>query len=91
MWFKRSTAVTLAAVVMTLGSSGPAVAMPVRDAGPDATAAPMVVTPADSPRGDAGIGGLTVALLSAGALVAGAAAGFGGAQVAAGRVPLHRH
>ena len=91
MLFKRSTAVTLATVAMTLGASAPALAMPARDAATGSAATPVVVTSAAPSTSQRGIGTLVVVLLSTGALVAGAAAGFGGARVSAGRAPLHRH
>ena len=52
---------------------------------------PVVITSAAPSTSDGGIGTLVVVLLSAGALVAGAAAGFGGAKLSAGRAPLHPH
>jgi hypothetical protein len=91
MSFKRSTAVTLATVAMTLGATGSALAVPVRDVATGNTATPVVVASAAPSTSDAGIGTLVVVLLSTGALVAGAVAGFGGARVSAGRAPLHRH
>jgi|tagenome__1003787_1003787.scaffolds.fasta_scaffold20835355_2 hypothetical protein len=87
---RHTTAITLAAAALTLGTSGPALAMP---AGPDpvsgsAPAALVVASdPGTSQDGD-GLGTLTVVLLASGALVAGAAAGFGGARTSAGRARL---
>jgi len=91
MSFKRSTAVTLATVAMTLGANGSALAMPARDTPTGSAATPVVVTAAAPSTSDGGIATLVVVLLSAGALVAGAAAGFGGAKLSAGRAPLHPH
>lgn len=92
MWFRRSTVLTLATVATTLGAAGPVLAMPAHDdqgAG-DAGDVPAVVLPAaPSPDDGGGLGTLAVVLLSSGALVAGAAAGFGGARASAGRAPLH--
>jgi hypothetical protein len=88
MSFKRSTALTLATVASTLAVSAPALAMPSHDAAL-ATSAPVVLTSSAPSGGDEGTGTLTVLLLSAGALVAGAAAGFGTAKASAGRAPLH--
>jgi hypothetical protein len=87
---KRNTALALAVGGLTLAASGPASAMP---AGPDPvggqTPAPVVVSSPATPLGDAGgLGTLTVVLLSGGALVAGAAAGFGGARVSVRRTTL---
>ena len=90
MSLKTRTAVTLATVAMTLGAGGPALAMPPRDAATVSAAAPVAVTSPAPSSSDGGMGTLAALLLATGALVAGAAAGFGGARVSAGRAPLHR-
>jgi hypothetical protein len=87
---KRNTAISLATAALTLAASGPASAMP---AGPDPAvseaSSPLVVaSPANSVDDGGGLGTLTVVLLSSGALVAGAAAGFGGARVSVRRASL---
>lgn len=89
MSFKRSTAAMLATVAMTLGAGGPAFAMPARDAGVDNGAPPVFVETAGPSTGDGGVDTLAVVLLSTGALLAGAAVGFGGARASAVRTPLH--
>jgi len=91
MSLKRSTAVTLATVAMTLGTTAPALAVPALDAGARSAPAPVIVTSAGPSTGDDGVGTPVVVLLAAGALLAGAAAGFGGAKASAGRTPLHPH
>jgi hypothetical protein len=91
MSFKRSTAVTLATITMTLGAGGPALAMPIHDAPTVSQVVPSEVVPSALPSdSDEGMATLVVVLLSTGALAAGAAAGFGGARVSAARTPLHR-
>ncbi len=91
MSLKRSTAVTLATVAMTLGTTVPALAMPALDAGVATGPTPVIVTSAGPSTGHDGVGTPAAVLLAAGALLAGAAAGFGGARVSAGRAPLHPH
>jgi hypothetical protein len=96
MSFKRITALMLVTAAVTLCAAGSALAMPadshVTAAVPASgqSAAPVFVTssiPAPSDAG--GTGTLLVVLLATGALLAGAAAGFGSARVAAGRGQLH--
>ena len=92
MLFKRSTAMTLATVATTLGVAGPAVAVPAHDPPVGSTGSSTSLTAASpSSTNDEGLDTLAVVLLSTGALVAGAAAGFGGAKASAGRASLHPH
>ena len=90
MSFSRRTAVVLSTAA-ALGPASTAVAMPVRDVpGPVGTAPQAVVRPAAAApvRSGGGTGTLTVVLLSAGALAAGGALGFGGARRREGRATL---
>ena len=96
MSFKRITALVLVTAAVTLCAAGSALAMPADNHAGTAVpssgqgSAPVFITstiPASSDGG--GAGALLIVLLATGALVAGAAAGFGGARVAAGRAQLH--
>lgn len=89
MSLRRSIAVPLATVALTLGTTAPALALPALDAGAPHAPAPVVLQAAGPSTGDQGVATLVVVLLATGALVAGAAAGFGGARVSAGRSSLH--
>jgi len=91
MSLKRSTALTLATAAMTLGSAAPALAMPALDAGVTSAPTPVIVAAAGPSATDEGTGTIAVVLLATGALFAGAAAGFGGGRVSAGRASLHPH
>lgn len=91
MSLRRSIAVPLATVALTLGAAAPASAVPALDAGAPRAAAPVILLSAGPSTGDDGVGTTVVVLLAAGALLAGAAAGFGGAKASAGRTPLHPH
>lgn len=88
MSLRRSTALTLVTVVITLGATVPALAMPARDARGSSIPAAVVLSSPAPPAGHQGVGTLVVVLLATGALLAGAAAGFGGARVSAGRSSL---
>ena len=65
--------------------------MPALDSGTRSAPTPVIVTSAGPSGAGGGVDTPAVVLLAAGALLAGAAAGFGGAKVSAGRAPLHPH
>ncbi len=103
MRFMSRSTLALAAVAATLVPAANAVAVPVHDVGTSTATAraaipatialndPAIVTagPRTSATADDGLATTSAVLLAAGALLAGAAMGFGGARVRATRSTLH--